>query len=580
MAAASPIQSYDLAPDGTLQLHDGPSTHVLNPGASKPITVDSFIRQFTESLSTSSKTVPHRSDRYGDIYVKKIGVKFIGIKLIKHAIAYKNVHDEIATHVRAAAAGFAPPLIAAQIMPTMACLLFELPEGDVFATRIIATFTPRSLLSPLKSEEIARVKGGIRTAVDALREMGITHITDTDTTNVWLPMDASLPPVFLDFGRRQKTGPDGEIIDLAPEIFSDFTLEDGNLVGRNNPSTFCLTPGSESDCLTLGDLAGTKVFAKEVVPFKKIGEGVSGKVFKIDTPTGSYVLKSIRKAGTNNAMNYYLKAMNREIKMLLKVSGKTFAVELLAAQIMQQRVDSKLVDYTAFMLFPYIEGQDLINFANDKWRKPGTAERFEKIHRDLVKGLIEMHGMGIYHMDVKPDNIWIPSDESISPFFLDFGMSAEEGEKINWDVGTPDYTRPKITSGNADKFPAPNDDYYAFSQYLDMLRTNIVTTNSSGATYSLKNLMKTEGVTNADVMATLDKINSAKTVPVSDMLNSAGAGTSATGGGSRKTLKGGRKTLKGGRKALKGSRKVLKDGRKALKGSRKTMKRFRKTVRA
>ena len=65
------------------------------------------------------------------------------------------------------------------------------------------------------------------------------------------------------------------------------------------------------------------------------------------------------------------------------------------------------------------------------------------------------------HRDIKPDNIWVPDDVSLPPFYLDFGISAKIGERMEYR-GHPNY-RPWGTSGRKG-LQTPELNYFALNK--------------------------------------------------------------------------------------------------------------------
>jgi serine/threonine protein kinase len=238
------------------------------------------------------------------------------------------------------------------------------------------------------------------------------------------------------------------LIKRAADIMS-FDENTGTLSKREGSSIFVF-PDSTT---TLGDYIRHKMYATAPI----LGKGMSGTAYRIDKDGHTFVLKHV----TNPHIP--VSSILHEIDMLSRVRGKWFAVQLLAAEVHR--------DGTAFLLFPYIPGEELFDVILPLHQKnTPTAEEVANIKRisnALLEGLHELHEMGIIHRDIKPENIWVPTDPSIAPFFLDFGLSATTETPIK-PAGTLEYIRPERHT-TIPRIPSENDNYYAFSRIASHL---------------------------------------------------------------------------------------------------------------
>jgi serine/threonine protein kinase len=192
-----------------------------------------------------------------------------------------------------------------------------------------------------------------------------------------------------------------------------------------------------------------------------IGKGRTGRVFKIKIGTNEYVLKIIKYENNKDRDN----AVN-EIEKLKLVKGKSWAVQLLAAQFNYR---NKFV----FLLYPYIPGDTLDNITEKliiEYNAPSTTderrkeieEHLKKIFNRILHALDELHKLKITHNDIKFENIWIMEDNN-EPILLDFDISHNIGTTIGI-CGTVYFMNPKLN--NLSK-ASPNRNYYALGKMAD-----------------------------------------------------------------------------------------------------------------
>ena len=95
--------------------------------------------------------------------------------------------------------------------------------------------------------------------------------------------------------------------------------------------------------------------------------------------------------------------------------------------------------------------------SDDEEEKPKAKllsnEQVKGLMKQIMKGLADMHEAGIWHRDVKPDNILLSEDGTVK--FIDFGISKVTDETMNEDtkkhtknVVTRNYRSPEIFFGD------------------------------------------------------------------------------------------------------------------------------------
>lgn len=112
-------------------------------------------------------------------------------------------------------------------------------------------------------------------------------------------------------------------------------------------------------------------------------------------------------------------------------------------------LDFYTVDTHRFLVYEYVEGQDLIDWVNEYYELKHTYLEIEDTMRPICKQLLDAllycHKNGVAHRDVKLDNIRINTTTKDIKL-LDFGFSFTENSKMNSSTrcGSLDYAAPEL----------------------------------------------------------------------------------------------------------------------------------------
>jgi tRNA A-37 threonylcarbamoyl transferase component Bud32 len=185
-------------------------------------------------------------------------------------------------------------------------------------------------------------------------------------------------------------------------------------------------PRSFPDGTSFYDFISNKLYNHE--PHTRIGEGKFGKVFKLDFQDVHFVLKEILLPNLHS-----FDLVVEEIRALQRVIESKYAVQLFAAAVLFDKSFTLERLGVAYILYPYIEGRTLDEYHEEQH----TDDEKRAIYSKIATAVHHLHTIGILHSDIKPANIWIPTDPNIPPFLLDFGLVQSLKTPIARNIGTP-----------------------------------------------------------------------------------------------------------------------------------------------
>jgi serine/threonine protein kinase len=71
----------------------------------------------------------------------------------------------------------------------------------------------------------------------------------------------------------------------------------------------------------------------------------------------------------------------------------------------------------AQIVYSYVPGQTL-----REWVEEGqTKEERARVLSEITRAIVSIHSKGYAHLDINPNNIWVPSDPTQPAFLLDLG---------------------------------------------------------------------------------------------------------------------------------------------------------------
>ncbi|TCD68740.1 hypothetical protein EIP91_009886 [Steccherinum ochraceum] len=194
-----------------------------------------------------------------------------------------------------------------------------------------------------------------------------------------------------------------------------------------------------------------------------LGSGSSGVVFlatdTADTPPArSYAVKCLIKAPRNSARSH---CQWREIHHHRAMSSHPNVVTL--HQVVEE------TDFI-FLVMEHCPGGDLFSFLTDGVSFSGDISRVKNIFLQLVDALLACHKAGIYHRDVKPENIFCNAD-CTQVYLGDFGLSTTNDYSRNFGVGSFSYMSPECIRYDiqADAYSSSRNDIWALGPILTVM---------------------------------------------------------------------------------------------------------------
>ena len=171
----------------------------------------------------------------------------------------------------------------------------------------------------------------------------------------------------------------------------------------------------------------------------KLGQGSFGSAFKVLNKEDNmiYVIKQI---SLNEAKKEEIESIKKEAAILSKIKNEHIV----------KYFDSFTEQNTFNIVMEYCDGLDLRKYINEHREsgKPIDEPLIYYFIIDICLGLKEIHSQNLIHRDLKPDNLFITSDEKIK--IGDFGIAKQlnnANEYAKTQVGTMLYMAPEIING-------------------------------------------------------------------------------------------------------------------------------------
>jgi serine/threonine protein kinase len=200
---------------------------------------------------------------------------------------------------------------------------------------------------------------------------------------------------------------------------------------------------------------------------KQFQEGSFGQIFLVKDETNKkYILKKAKILNNREDTEQNFKDTEKEFDVLKKIES---CPNIIKADGFLREDDDVL------FLIEYGEGGDLLDFINkhliDNTKITGDA--FISITQKLIGALTCFHKLGIYNLDIKPENIIFKDKKQTEPAIIDFGLAVDNSKtgerKCSFYGGTRLYNAPEISLGKP--YDCSKADIYSMGKTLSVLYT-------------------------------------------------------------------------------------------------------------
>lgn len=159
---------------------------------------------------------------------------------------------------------------------------------------------------------------------------------------------------------------------------------------------------------------------------KKLGRGSFGVVYKVIDTLGD-VARTVKLIVSDRHST--LDRLKKEYRHLVQIPEHPHVVRVLDADVIPGRD-------IPFLVFEYVEGADVGDMIRDRLLSPEDALELAK---QVVDGLVHLHGNGFHHCDIKPRNLlWTQKGAKI----IDFNVSVRVDDKESRGGGSRRYLPP------------------------------------------------------------------------------------------------------------------------------------------
>jgi serine/threonine-protein kinase len=211
----------------------------------------------------------------------------------------------------------------------------------------------------------------------------------------------------------------------------------------------------------------------------RIGTTLRDK-YRLDRVLGVGAMAAVYAATHRNGMRVAIKLLHPEMSRNADIRRRFVREGTIANRVnhpgVVRIVDDDVDDADhAFLVMELLEGRTL----DAEWEAAGgklAPERVGELVLRLLDVLVAIHGEGIVHRDIKPDNVFLTQDGGLK--VLDLGIArileSRTVTKVGVLMGTPGFVAPEQALGDAPRIDARTDLFSVGAMMFALLTGEVI----------------------------------------------------------------------------------------------------------
>jgi serine/threonine protein kinase len=188
-------------------------------------------------------------------------------------------------------------------------------------------------------------------------------------------------------------------------------------------------------------LEGQTIDAGRLLLVRILGEGAYGVVYL-----------AVEQHQSSSASSSHVHPKEYAVKVLAKVDSSTPVGQCQSREIVAHKIvsdhpsvltlhDVLEDDQFIFLVLDYCPGGDLYSAIVDRQAYYEKDALVKSVFVQILDAVKSCHDLGIYHRDIKPDNVFVSQDSS-KVYLGDFGLSTDQNMSVNHKCGSSYYMSP------------------------------------------------------------------------------------------------------------------------------------------